>query len=1351
MATPVFSPSAFTTGEIAPALFGHTDLARFHSGAATMRNMFPRITGGAYSRAGTKFINFSGQQNRQWPPRLVSFQFSILQGRILEFGNHYLRVFANGAPVTDVSLNTAAATNNNPLTVTIPSTGGLSATPINSGVYASYAPGNTVTLAGGTYSIPASILVNTTLLLSINPQQGVGTGYAPGDTVNLLGGTQATQSVVTVSSTQVNSLTVVSAGTGGVTGLATITGTTGTGIKFNAQVNIVSGAIASVLSISYGGNYTVNPANVAVEPVTGGGLTGATVALGMGPNTLTITNPGVFTANPGNTMLQGSTSGSGSGAVFVNPLMGVNSAGVAAVGSYTVLPSNPVSQAYSSGGGLGVEFNMGWSGGGGAGSVFNVGDWISFEGVGGMTELNGNTFVVSDVAGDVYTFVDTFGQNVDATSWGVYSSGGTASRIYTVYSPYGEEDLKWMKFTQSADVMSICCVNQDTQAEYPPYDLKRYSDTNWVFDEVNLLPTISPPGYCWLTPSYNWAILSILSGFDKYPNPITASYAYCVTAVNQKDGTESVASPVGSVVGAVDISSSQGSITVNFPAVPGAQQYNIYKAQPNISWGYFPNPVPIGSLFGFAGTSLGGAWVDDNVVPDYAQSPPTHKNPFARGAITQVNVTNGGAGYQWGTTVTINSTTGSGAVIIPIIQNGGYTQSYSGFAFLSNANGPIVGFLVADAGQGYLPTDTVTINSSTGAGATASIVTAPQSGTYPALPAYYQQRRIYASTLNSPDTYWMSVVGAYTNFDTRIPTIESDAIEGTPWTQQVDGIQWMIPMPGGVITLTGSSAWLVSGNGSSPLNPQPIGPESQQAQPQMFNGASPYVPPVRIDWDVIFVQSKGSIYRDFSLNNYFVNYYTGSDITVNSPHLFFNYKVVEHAWCEEPYKLLWSVRSDGAMLSMTYYKPEKVLGWARHDTFGQFLSVASVTEPPVDALYMVVLRPIGPGSGCALCIERMDNRLWPAVEDVWAVDSALSYPQPEPAATLAISTPDGNGKVVGFTNLEGGTGYSASTQAYIVDNNGIGPGSGAAVSLNITGGVITGINLLAGGAGYTYPQLVIDDLSGQGQGASATPLLQTQAAFQTNTPVFSPASIGSVIRAAGGIATITNYVSDSEVYGDYVVPASSFMPELMQGTYVPNVTSGNWTLTEPAQVIGGLNHLTGLDVTGLADGQVVTPRTVDAKGQVTLDTPATSIVLGLAFTPQLQSMYVDVGEPTVQGQRKKVGAVTARMDASRDFLIGSNQTDGSTLAPIQLAPDWNGMEPAPNLSQAPYSGGQVPLWTGDVRIPVSGGVGKPGQVALMQENPLPMNVLAIIPEVMPGDTPEQKAAPRRRGGGGQQG
>jgi hypothetical protein len=77
------------------------------------------------------------------------------------------------------------------------------------------------------------------------------------------------------------SATVNAGSSGGTNRPVTITGTTGTGTKFTARGNISGGALTGPLIITNAGSYTVDPTSLSAEPVTGGGLTGATVALTM--------------------------------------------------------------------------------------------------------------------------------------------------------------------------------------------------------------------------------------------------------------------------------------------------------------------------------------------------------------------------------------------------------------------------------------------------------------------------------------------------------------------------------------------------------------------------------------------------------------------------------------------------------------------------------------------------------------------------------------------------------------------------------------------------------------------------------------------------------------------------------------------------------------------------------------------------------------------------------------------------------------------------------------------------------------------------------------------------------------
>jgi hypothetical protein len=1302
---------AFSAGEVGPALFGRTDIAKLHVGLATCRNAFVSYRGGAYSRAGSEFVGYSKQTGRAYPPRLISFQFSINQGIALEFGNFYMRPIVNGGFVLEPALAVIGASQASPCVITIASYSVSSATPINGIVTASYAPGEVITLAGGVFSVAGQLTVIDTLLLSTavnNPGNttlgGSYLGYVPGDTITLSGGIDTVPPQVIVQTTKVIAAAAAdfAPGTGGTPGSATVTGTTGTGTKFQASVTIgVGGGITAVNSISLAGSYTANPTFTGypyyayVEPVTGGGLSGAKLVIQMGVATVSVLNPGLFTTNAvGGAFTQQLTSGGGAGATFSGSVFGPAAVSVTQGGVYTTAPTNPVLQGSSSGTGLGAEFNVAFS----SGSLFNAGDWVFLQGIGGMTQLNGRTVVVTPLGSNQYSLYDVFGSPIDSTAYGAFSGNGSIARLYTLQTPWGEQDLPWLKFTQSADDLSLCCVNQKTLTEYSPFDISRNSYSNWSVTVLNTTPSVSPPASAGATASSSGSIY----------------YQYVVTAVNPADGTESVASPIANVANAVNITATAGSITVTWSQVSGVNEYNIYKAMPG-----YNAPPPPGALFGFAGSAYGTQFIDLNIVADDAQVPPLHQNPFSRGQITGLSIVSGGSEIAT-ISYSIATVNGTGAEIDLIL-----------------VGNQLVGYIVQDPGQNYQPGDIISFLGTAVSGQTmvlpsATLQVGAQSGTYPAVPFYFQERRGYASTINEPDTYWLSQPGAYKNFDYRIPTIDSDAITGTPWAQEVNGIQFTVPMPGGLVVLTGVAAWQISGTGGAG---SPITPSSQQATPQAYNGCSPLIPPLRIENYILYVQAKGSIYRLLSYN-FFTNIYTGADQTIYSPQLFNGYTIVAHAYCEEPFKIIWAVRNDGVLLSNTFLPAQEINGWARHDTQGLYQSVCSVTEPPVDALYAATQRTIN--GQTSYMIERFDNRLWTTNENSWCVDAGLSLAQPTPAASISASAT--TGALLGVADLVGGQNYGAATYGVVSDVDG-GPGSGATVRLTIVGGVITAVSFPAGGAAYANPQVSVNDPSGQGSGFSATCTVNDQTTLSASAAVFSAGSIGSVVRMNGGKAVITGYVNSQTVTATVLVPfVSSVLPL--------QAAAGAWTLTAPTTTISGLWHLAGATVTGTADGAPIPSTMVSASGSLTLATAASNIVVGLAFPVQIQSVYdQDAGGVTVQGRRKKEPAITARVELSYGFTMGTNQIDGSTLSPPQLAPPWFAMQaPTYQYAQPPYGSATPPLYTGDVRLPIQGDWESPGQIAIAQNLPLPLNVLALISDVWEADEPEQAAKPGRQGG-----
>lgn len=1026
------------------------------------------------------------------------------------------------------------------------------------------------------------------------------------------------------------------------------------------------------------------------------------------------------------------------------------------------------------------------------------GDWIFIQNVGGMTEFNGLTWIVQGVSGANFHVTDLFGNAVGTSAFTSYTSGGTLERIYTVVSPYAAVDLPYLKFTQSADTMSLTCVNQTTLTEYPPYDLERLANTNWVFTQLTFAAMISAP--------------TGIAATAESSTTLSTWYSYVVTAVNSITGEESIASSAANVENN-DIAVNAGSNTITFNAVTGAGSYNVYKATPSYSV-----QVPIGSSYGFVGTSFGGAFTDTNITADFTNVPPVHENPFARGQILQVLITSAGSGLtQAGVGYSITTATGSGFVGTPVI-----------------VGGSLVAFLIQNNGENYLPGDTITITGSaatkaTGSysfnvgnptnnqtivlngitwtfktsgavgnqtniqgtlqatinqlvvdltnsvdgsinvavytggtgvlnitygttgvggnaytltvgtyggtvsgatltggsaaggtgGATATLSVGPQTGTYPSSVAYFQQRRVYASTLNNPDTFWMSQPGSYLNFDSSIPTTDSDAITGAPWAQQINGIQFLVPMPGGLVIFTGNGAWQLNGGTNSAITPS-----DETATPQAYNGCSPLIAPIPINYDILFVQAKGSIVRDLQYN-FFVNVYTGTDQTVLSNHLFQGFTILQWAYAEEPFKIIWAVRDDGILLSLTYLKEQDVYAWARHDTNGIVVSVCSVTEPPVDAVYVIVKRYIN--GQWKYYSERMDNRLWNTVEEAFCVDSGLTYPMTFLNAILTPAAADGTNNITSTNVVFGGTGYTAPVVTAI-DPTGL--GTGATFTVNMTAGVITSIVSVTSGQNYAFGT-TLNIFDPTGSGAVVYPVITNYVNFTASASVFNSGQVGDVIRVGGGKAEIVTYNSGTSVTANIIAPISQILSNNPNLQPIPQV-SGSWSISTPTTIISGLNHLEGETVSILADGSVVLPQVV-TNGSITLQSPASQITVGLPFVCQLQTLYLDAAsQTTMQGKRKNLYGITVRTEDSRGITVGANQPD-AWAQPDNANRLWNDMTAIKARDSIIYPGKPIPLQTGDEYTLITSDWDEKGQIAIQVTDPLPANILALVCWYSEGD------------------
>lgn len=834
---------------------------------------------------------------------------------------------------------------------------------------------------------------------------------------------------------------------------------------------------------------------------------------------------------------------------------------------------------------------------------YNTGDWIFVSGVGGTTQINARYFIVTVISTTQISLSYILnGTPLDTTLFGVYTSGGTTARIYTIGSPYTSSDNLWqIKVAQSTNQMIMCHPN------HPAYALTLISANNWTLTPITFGSTISTPAAPTITTT-------LATG--------TVYYSYGVTAIDGS-GQESTMSPPGALTLKTDIRTTAGTNTVSWAGVSGAVAYNIYEAA--VVYGA---TQPLGAQYGFVGTvqaATTNTFTDSNIAQNFSYGPPNNINPFVGYSVNSVTVTTPGtftsvptisftgtASIPATATATLSalpsalttiSAAGNyynvgdlitlpGGIILRVTSIGptnlrpptkyvtGYvvtnygswttgtapvgvqaqvstTGGGSGFALNISTPGWCLGAItVNNHGSNYSTAPLVVITGGGQAGSPAATANLSTVTAYPTVPGFAQQRLCLASTTNNPATFYLSQPGQYFNFNTTTPAQSNNAVTGTLVSGTLNTIKSFVGSAAGLLIFTDKAVWLVNGGSSGSA----ISATGTVANPQSYIGASD-IPPIIVNYDVLFFQSKGSAVRSLSYNVYY-NIFTGSDISVTASHLFFNYSFVDWCWAHQPFYFAHAVRSDGAIVVLTYMKDQEYIGWSHYTTNGTFNSVCSVTEviangTAMDSVYAVVGRTI---NGTAVqYIERFASRTFPTT-----YTPAYSY--------------------VG---------------AWCVD----------------------------AGIQYTGP------------------------------------------------AVTTFY---------------------------------------------GGEQLAGMTVTGLANGVIIPPFVMPTTGIFSLATPATTVTIGLAYTCQLQTLPLEIGEPTIQGKVKKIQAVDFRVANTLGLSMGSSF---STQVPIKDLVLGN----VPTTLTGQPSQVVTDLVNGDGLVILDPTYTIPGQYCFQQSQPYPATILGCFP------------------------
>ena len=92
----------------------------------------------------------------------------------------------------------------------------------------------------------------------------------------------------------------------------------------------------------------------------------------------------------------------------------------------------------------------------------------------------------------------------------------------------------------------------------------------------------------------------------------------------------------------------------------------------------------------------------------------------------------------------------------------------------------------------------------------------------PSCCAYYQQRKLYANTVNNPQTIYASQTATSNNFNSSRPLIASDAVDVPLADREVNEIRHLIPFKD-LIALTSNSEYKINGSdGIFQANPMPV-------------------------------------------------------------------------------------------------------------------------------------------------------------------------------------------------------------------------------------------------------------------------------------------------------------------------------------------------------------------------------------------------------------------------------------------------------------------------------------------------------------------------------------------------
>jgi len=579
---------------------------------------------------------------------------------------------------------------------------------------------------------------------------------------------------------------------------------------------------------------------------------------------------------------------------------------------------------------------------------------------------------------------------------------------------------------------------------------------------------------------------------------------------------------------------------------------------------------------------------------------------------------------------------------------------------------------------------------------------------FPAVVTFHQNRLVFGGSTDFPQRIDASVTGDFENFapsEADGTVVDDGGLTSTLSADTVNAIRWLADDEKGLIIGTTGGEWVLRSSDAGGL----VTPANVQSKRSSAYGSA-QVAPVRAGRALLFIQRASRKVRELAFS-FEDDGFRSPDLTLVAEHVT-RTGIIEVAYQSEPQSVVWCVLTDGTLLSMTYDREQKVVGWARHILGGQsdaagtqavVESVASIPDPDgtADEVYVVVRREI---NGSSVRYIEFIKPFWEDSndqEDAFFVDSGLSLDAPktitaitrsDPAVVTASSHGFSDGDEIRMTEVKGMT--NVNKIAYTI-------GEKTTNTFELFSNTRQATTIAA--ATVANP-VVITAPDHNLSNSDAILIINVGGMVELNGNGYTVANKTTNTFELSGIngTGFTAYTSGGDLHA--AVDSSAFSTYVSSGKARKRVTS-----------VSGLSHLEGETVSIMVEGAAHPDKTV-ASGAITLNSSSSKVHVGLAFTSDMETLRLDAGarDGTSQGKLSRIHRLIIRF---LDSLGGSMGPTTSDLDVLTFRKGGDAMDTA------------VPLFTGDVEIGWDGSYSDNNLIFYRQTQPFPVTIEALMPQL----------------------